>query len=97
MKVLAIIDVAPGANMDKLRAELPSEVRGSWELFSAGVIRETYATATPTRVVFVLEAESADAARAHLAKLPLVAGGLLHVELVELRPFTNWSMLFAQK
>ena len=95
MKVLAIIDVAPGADMAELRKALPEEIMGSWGLFASGVLREAYATASPTRVVFVLEVESAVAADAHLRRLPMVAAGLMKMEYVELRPFVNWSALFA--
>jgi hypothetical protein len=96
MKILAIIDIAAGADITKIRAELPRELAGSWALFSSGVLREAYATATPTRVVFVLEAEDVARAEAQLQTLPLIAAGLLHFELVELRPFVNWSALFAR-
>ena len=96
MNILAILDVLPGAPMDSIWSKLANELKGSWALFAAGVLREAYATETPTRVVFVLEAEDAAHAEEHLRKLPLVAAGYLNIELVELRPFVNWSMLFAQ-
>jgi hypothetical protein len=96
MKILAILDVSPGAPMEIVRAELANELKGSWTLFASGELREAYATATPTRVVFVLEAENVAHAEGHLRKLPLVAAGHFKFELVELRPFVNWSMLFAQ-
>jgi hypothetical protein len=96
MKILTIIDVAQGANLTDVRAHLGEELKGSWDLFSAGVLREAYATAKPTRVVFVLEAESVAAAQAHLAPLPLAASGAMQVEYVELHPFVNWSLLFAR-
>jgi hypothetical protein len=73
MKILAIIDVLPGAAMESVRAELTNELKGSWTLFASGVLREAYATATPTRVVFVLEAEDVAHAEQHLRKLPLIA------------------------
>jgi len=95
MKILAIIDVAPSAPIETVRAELAKELKGSWDLFASGILREAYATATPTRVVFVLEVEDTAQAEGHLSKLPLIAGGLLRFELVELRPFVNWSLLFA--
>ena len=95
MKILAIIDVAPGTQMESVRAKLANELKGSWALFASSVLREAYATATPTRVVFVLEAEGAVHAEEHLRKLPLVAAGHLNFELVELRPFVNWSILFS--
>ena len=96
MKLLAIIDVAQGAKLEAVRAELANELRGSWKLYEAGALREAYATAAPTRVVFVLEAEDANAARSLLRELPMVANGLVQVELVELRPFVNWSLLFSR-
>ena len=96
MKILALIDVVPEAPMERIRAEIGSELRGSWALFTDGVLREAYATAAPTRVVFVLEAEDPARAEAHLRSLPMVAAGLCRFELVELRPFANWSMLFAR-
>jgi hypothetical protein len=95
MKILAIIDVVPGADVAALRARLEEELHASWKLFAAGKLREAYATSTPTRVVFVLEAESVAEAKSEMERMPLVAAKLLRVELVELRPFTNWSLLFA--
>jgi hypothetical protein len=32
----------------------------------------------------------------HLRTLPLIAAVLLRFELIELRPFLNWSILFAR-
>jgi hypothetical protein len=60
------------------------------------VLREAYATEDPKRVVFVMEADDAAAAKRQLAPLPLVAAGIFELECLELRPFVNWSMLFAQ-
>jgi hypothetical protein len=94
MKVLALIDVAHGADIGKVRAGIEEELRASWELYKAGLLREAYATATPTRVVFVLEVESVAEAQRHLSEMPLVTAGLMHIELIELKAFTNWSLLF---
>jgi hypothetical protein len=96
MKILAIIGLAPGANIDAVRRELDGEIRGSWALYASGLLRETYATESPTRVVFVFEAVGTAEVERELRKLPLVAKGLMTFELVELRPFVNWSRLFAQ-
>jgi hypothetical protein len=94
MKFLALVEVAEGAEIARIRAELQSELKASWALFASGVMREAYATETPTRVVFVLEAADRGAASAALDSLPLVAAGMFKVELVELRPFVNWSLMF---
>ncbi len=95
MKVLALVDVRAGTDVQHVVAALHDELLGTWQLFASDVLREAYATASPARVVFVLEVESAAGAAEHLGKLPLIAAGLLEVELVELRPFVNWSRLFA--
>jgi hypothetical protein len=94
MKVLAILTLHPEASLEAVRAELANEIRGSWELFTSGVLREAYATEVPSRVVFVIEADDCAAAERHLAPLPLIAAGTFRVEFMELRPFVNWSMLF---
>ncbi|MGD0678462.1 MAG: dimeric alpha+beta barrel [Polyangiaceae bacterium] len=96
MKVLALIDVARGADIGMVRARIEEELRASWELYKTGVLREVYATATPTRVVFVLEAGSVAEAHSHLSEMPLVKAGLLAIELIELKAFTNWSLLFKE-
>ena len=94
MKVLAILTLKPEARLEIVRAELANEIRGSWRLFASGVLREAYATEVPSRVVFVIETDDLAAAERHLAPLPLIAAGMFQVELMELRPFVNWSMLF---
>lgn len=96
MKILALVQVAPDAPMDRVRADLAKELEGSWSLFASDILREAYVTAAPMRVVFVLEAQDVQNAKQHLEGLPLVAAGLMHFELIELRPFVNWSMLFAK-
>jgi hypothetical protein len=95
MKLLAIIDIAPDMPIETVRAGLADELKGSWELFASGVLREAYLTDTPTRAVFVLEAEGVAQAEQRLGALPLVAAGAMRVGLMELRPFTNWARLFA--
>jgi hypothetical protein len=96
MRVLVILTLMPEAELGTLRAELADELRGSWALYASGILREVYATEDPKRVVFVIEADDAAAARRQLAPLPLVAAGMFKIECIELRPFTNWSRLFAQ-
>ncbi len=96
MKVLATLTLMPDAKLDTVRGELANELKGSWGLYASGVLRELYATEDPKRVIFIMEADDIAAAGRLLAPLPLVAAGMFHLELVELRPFVNWSMLFAQ-
>jgi hypothetical protein len=85
------------APLATVRAELANELRGPWALYASGVLREVYATEDPKRVVFVMEADDATAAKRQLMSLPLVAAGMFKIECLELRSFVNWSMLFAQR
>jgi hypothetical protein len=84
VKALAVIDLAAGAPTESIRGEIMNEVKGSWGLFAAGALREAYLTETPTRAVFVLEADSKVEAETHLRGLPLVALGVFRLELMEL-------------
>ncbi len=97
MKLLAIVDLVPGADPAALRASLVEEVEHSWALHATGVLREAYATAEPTRVVFVLEAPDRAQAEAVLAGFPLIRQGLLRFEVTELRPFLGWRLLPPQR
>lgn len=96
MKILALIELAAEVRVEDLRARVVDEVRASWALFAQGVLREAYLTDVPTRVAFVLEADGAPQAAEQLGQLPMVTAGLVRLELVELRPFVNWSMLFSR-
>jgi hypothetical protein len=95
MKILATLSLQPDAPLEKVRPRLAEELRGSWALYAKDQLREVYATDRPTRVVFILEAASGSAAAALLAELPLVAAGLFQVDVIELHPFVNWSLLFS--
>lgn len=95
MKVLAVLTLMPEAKLETVRAELADELKASWALYASGVLREVYATEDPKRVVFVLEADDAAGAKRLLAPMPLVSAAMFKMEFVELRPFVNWSMLFA--
>ena len=95
MKVLAMLTLMPEAKLETVRAELANELKASWALYASGALREVYATEDPRQVVFVLEADDAADAKRLLARLPLVAAAIFDVQFVELRPFVNWSMLFA--
>ena len=54
MKLLAIIDLKAGSNIEAVRSELANEINGCWDLYASGALREAYSTAIPTRVIFVL-------------------------------------------
>ncbi len=95
MKVLAVISVAPHAQPERIGAALRAELEASWGLLRAGVLREAYATDSPSRVVFILEATDVQEAAEILGRLPLVDQAQFRIELTPLLPFVNWERLFA--
>jgi hypothetical protein len=72
------------------------ELAALWQLYRDGVVREIYSPGGPGAVL-ILECESASAAAALLQALPLVANGIVTVELIELHPFQALAMLFAPR
>ena len=97
MKILAEVTLNASADIATIQRLVTDEIRCSWALYAANVLREIYLTDNPRRVVFVLEAADFDAATNRLQTLPLVKSGLFTCALTELRPFTNWSKLFASQ
>jgi hypothetical protein len=95
MKILAMVTLKEEAALSEVRAQLAAELKGSWALYSSGILREVYATESPARVVFILETADTEAAADALRELPLVAADMFHIEMLELRPFVNWARLFA--
>ena len=96
MKILASIRLAEGADPRDIAPRIEEEIAGSWRLFASGVLREAYATEDARRVIFVLEVEDRKSAEQALQSLPLIRLGVFSHELIELRPFVNWSRLFSE-
>jgi hypothetical protein len=79
-----------------IAARAREEMRDLWQLYLDGSVREAYSPGGPG-AVFVLEAASVEAARDVLSELPLVADGIIEFELIELRPFTAFELLFSEE
>ncbi|MEO1133661.1 MAG: superoxide dismutase [Cyanobacteria bacterium J06639_1] len=97
MKILAIFKVLEGADMERIRALLLEEERFAWRAVLDGWLREHYESDMPDAAISILELESIEAARDRLQSLPLLAAGLITVELYPLRPFRNWEVLFREE
>jgi len=94
MRVLAILRPPAGTDVrDAVMQRAEEEMRSLWELYRTGLVREMYSPGGPGAVL-VLEADSLEDARERLA-LPLLAEGIMSLELIELHPFAALQMLFA--
>jgi hypothetical protein len=71
-----------------------AELRALWQLYRDGVVREMYSPAGPGAIL-VLEAESLREAERVVSQLPLIEGGVMALEVTELRPFAGIEMLFS--
>ena len=96
MKILALEKEAPGATSEQFQAHSKAEARRVWELYLAGVVRETYFRADHKEAVLVLECASAVDAQEILATLPLVKAGLIEFEVIPLAPYPGFGRLFGE-
>ena len=96
MKVLAVGRPRPGVDARTEIARLArKELPTLWALYRDGLVREIYSPGGPG-VILLLEADGPGPAKEALANLPLVAEGVVDFELLELRPFTGWQLLFTR-
>jgi hypothetical protein len=96
MKLLAIGRPREGAELREIAGLARDEMRVLWQLYHDGVVREMYSPGRPGAVL-VLETAARPEAEAALASLPLAAGGIIDFELIELRPFSAFEVLFADQ
>ncbi len=96
MKLLAIGRLREGADAREITLRADHELRALWQLYRDGVVREMYWPGRPGAVL-LLEAAARQDAEAALAGLPLVAGGVIDFEVIELRPFSAFEVLFADR
>jgi muconolactone delta-isomerase len=96
MKVLALEKEVAGVVEAQFTQELlQAEAAKAWELYQAGVLRELYFHAEKHEAVLILECDSVEEARSHLASLPLVDARLIDFEIIPLAPYPGFSRLFA--
>jgi hypothetical protein len=95
MRSLAVLRLAPEADLSAVAARIEAEVRRLWQLYTAGTVLEVHLTDDPTVVVLLLDVPDAAAADRVLTSLPLFQDGSMTAEVHTLRPFRNWERLFA--
>jgi hypothetical protein len=97
VKILAVLTPVDGIDArSAVMQHAREEMRALWDLYRAGVVREMYSPGGPGAIL-VLEADSREAAAKHLADLPLLAGDIMSLELIELHPFNALQMLFGDQ
>jgi hypothetical protein len=94
VKLLAIMRPHEGVDVGaEIARHAEAELRALWDLYGRDLVREMYMLGGPGAVL-VLEASSPDQVRGSLHELPLLANGIMDLELLELHPFAALRMLF---
>jgi len=96
MRILAVERPISGVTAERFTPEIrAAEARVTWDMHQAGVIRELYFRADEEMAVLVLECAGRAEAEAALARLPMVATGLIEFEVWPLRAYPGFARLFA--
>ena len=94
MQILALSRRLPATTVERLSGLAAAEAAAAWKLHAQGVIRSVHMCPERPGSMVVLECESLEEARAHLATLPMVRDGLIDFDLSRMLPFTGYAALF---
>ena len=97
MKILALEHELPRATTEQFQKYAVAEARKAWELYQAGVVRESYFRADRNEAVLILECQSVDEAWEALSTLPLVQNQLITFELIPLKSYSGFERLFEKE
>ena len=97
MKILALEHELPNATADGFQKYAIAEARKAWDLYQAGIIRESYFRVDRSEAVLVLECESLDEAQEALSALPFVQNKLITFELIPLKAYLGFERLFVKE
>jgi hypothetical protein len=96
VQYIAILRLRPDASEEAQAKLRRAEVEMVWNLTVSGALRSIHLFSGDGRgAVLQLETVDRAAADAAMRDLPMVAAGLLEVELLSLAPFTGLEALFA--
>ncbi len=97
MKILALEHETSGTTADQFLPHLSAEAARLYELYEAGIVRETYFRTDRHEAVLIMECADLEEAEDALNALPLVIQGLITFELIPLGPYTGFARLFAER
>jgi hypothetical protein len=93
MKILALEKETAQTQASDFQPYLLNEATQGYELYRAGVIRESYFHQTDHTAVLMLECANIDEARRVLGSLPLVEAGLITFDVIPLAPYPGFARL----
>lgn len=97
MKILVQFRLKAGVAVSSVPSKLfVREELWAWSRYRSDRVRELYLTQHPGHIAVVAEYADAAAAERDMSSLPLMLAGVMEAEFLELHPFTNWELLFAE-
>jgi hypothetical protein len=84
--VLVIETAKPGVTAQQIMAVIPAEIRATVKLYLDGKIQQWYSRGDGKGVIFLVNANTEDEARAIMETLPLAKEELLHHEYIPVGP-----------
>lgn len=96
MQVLAIDKMKRKVEDKELMEHLPEELAATVQLYLQEKVRTFYFRKDRPGIIFLMEAESLEAAQEDLASLPLVKLDILDFDLIPIGPLLPLGTLFPQ-
>jgi len=97
MKILAVGNIAKPLTPDQRQQIMPSEVPATLKLYLDGKIEQFWFRQDKPGVIFLMNAESLDQAKATVDALPLTTGGYVTYELMQVGPLAPLGLLIQAK
>src|ERR1700741_3006556 len=85
-EVLVILTPRQGVTAQQIMAVIPSEIRATVNVYLDGKIRQWYSRGDGKGVIFLVDAKTADEARAIMETLPLAKAHLMDHEYIPVGP-----------
>ena len=98
MKIIAVTKGNGNVKREQFTLDLlKQESRTVWELYKQKIIREIYFRTDRKEAVLIMECSDVGEAEKILNTLPLVREKLISFDLIPLRPYDGYEILFEQK
>ena len=97
MKVLCVSKWAKAPTPEERNAIMPKEVSATLKLYLDGVIEQMWFKQDAPGVVFLVSADSVEAAKIHLHGLPYGQAGLMEFDVIPVEPLAPLGMLIQDK
>ena len=97
MKVVAIGSIAKSITAEQRQQVMPREVPATLKLYLDGKIEQFFFRQDKPGVIFIMNVESVDQAKATIEALPLVTDGFAQYEFMQVGPLAPLGMLIQGK